>query len=423
MPQGSFAHPLPRRKLLTLAPSARSRYVRGMLALHFALLTLVAPTPAVQDAAGALQARLDAFIEAGRVPGISAGVVLPGGRALALASGLSDREAERDMDPEDRLLAGSVGKTFVSALALQLVAEGTLELDGLAGEHLGEEPWFERLPNAREITLRHLLGHRSGVARYVFAPEFVRALEGDPERSWDPAEQVGFVLDRAAPFPAGEGFAYADTNYLLAAMVLERASGGELYALVRARLLEPRGLTGIVPSNARRVPGLVPGYAGPADPLGFPDRVLDEEGRYHVNPAFEWAGGGFATSGGDLARWARALYAGDVLDEAMRAELLDGLPAPALGPGMTYGLGAMVSTGPLGPSWGHSGFMPGYMTEMRHFPEVGVTVAVLVNTSEARALPVPLGRLVLELAELASAPEGSRSSPPDEEPRQGASNR
>ena len=85
------------------------------------------------------------------------------------------------------------------------------------------------------------------------------------------------------------------------------------------------------------------GHAGPRDPLGFPELVLDEQGRFAANPQFEWAGGGFVTNAGALARWGRALFAGDVLRPELRERMVAGQPAPGLGRGVAYGLGAIVS--------------------------------------------------------------------------------
>lgn len=369
-----------------------------LAALLAAALLAPAPARAQDDALHAsLQARLERYVAAGRVPGVSAGVALVDGRALALAAGLADRTAQRPLEPDDRLLAGSVGKTFVAAVALQLVAEGALGLDDLVGEHLGELPWFERLPGRSTLTLRHLLTHRSGLPRYVFERDFVRALTSDPDRVWDPAELVAYVLDAPPLFAPGEGFAYADTNYLVVGMVLERVGGASLYEQARRRLLEPLELRGVVPSDRRVVPGLVQGYAGERDPLGLPDEVLDGEGRFCINPQFEGAGGGYATTGGDLARWARALYAGEVLDAERRAAMVDAREAPELGPGARYGLGAIVWETEHGPAWGHAGFFPGYLTEVRFWPDHGVAVAAQVNTSDFRAVPYPLGKLCEEL--------------------------
>jgi D-alanyl-D-alanine carboxypeptidase len=83
--------------------------------------------------------------------------------------------------------------------------------------------------------------------------------------------------------------------------------------------------------------------------------------------------------------------------------MVDGVPAK-LGPEARYGLGVIVRPTPLGPSWGHSGFFPGYVTEMRYFPEHRLAVAFLINTSVPRALGRSPGAVIDALARAALAP-------------------
>ena len=80
------------------------------------------------------------------------------------------------MRPDDRMLAGSVGKMFVAVIALQLVEQGRLDLDAPVSRWLGGEPWFARVPNAERLTLRHLLAHRGGVPNHVNDPRFLAAV-------------------------------------------------------------------------------------------------------------------------------------------------------------------------------------------------------------------------------------------------------
>ena len=78
-------------------------------------------------------------------PGISAAVVLADGTSYSFAAGMADREAGRAMQPGDRMMQGSVGKTYVAAVALQLVTENKLDLDAPISRWLGDAPWFDRL--------------------------------------------------------------------------------------------------------------------------------------------------------------------------------------------------------------------------------------------------------------------------------------
>lgn len=353
--------------------------------------------------APALRARLQPALAAaldGLCPGAQAAVVLPDGACLPLQTGVADRDTGTPMPADGRLLAGSTGKTFFAALALQLVREGALRLDEAVALRLGDEPWFHRLPNARALTARHLLQHTSGLSRYEFDPAFVRALVARPDHRFTPVEQLAFVLDQQPRFAAGEGFEYADTNYVLLGLLLERVTGRSCYDEITRRFLLPLGLGDTVPAVGRRIPGLLPSYAGAGNPFGGRDAML-QDGALPFDPGFEGAGGGFATSARDLARWAAALYGGDVL-AGLLEQAVAGRPAP-LGRGTRYGLGVIVDDTPLGPAWGHRGFFPGSMSELRWFPRQRLAVAVLVNGSADRRLGRVLPELAIELARLAAA--------------------
>ena len=349
-----------------------------------------------------VQAALDSIRAGGAFPGMSAGLALPDGQVLSLATGLSDTALRTPLGPDALLLAGSVGKTYVAAVALQLVSEGKLSLDEPISTYLGTEPWFSRLPNAAAITVRMLMNHTSGLVRYEFKPEFTRDLTANPDKVWRPAELVAYILDTEAPFPAGGGWDYSDTNYIVLGMIIERVAGATLNDEIARRLLHPLRLTRTVPSDRREIPGLAQGYAGPGNPFGGTDAMI-VNGKFAINPQFEWAGGGYAASGGDLARWAKALYEGRAFDRSLVAAMVDGVPAK-LGPEARYGLGVIVRPTPLGPTWGHSGFFPGYVTEMRYFPEHRIAVAFLINTSVPGALGRAPGAVIDALARAALAP-------------------
>lgn len=357
------------------------------------------PVPAAQDRLTArLQAKLDSLHAAGHFPGATLGIQLPGGQTLALSTGLADSSGVA-MRPRDRMLAGSVGKTFVAAVALQLAGEGKLGLDQPISTWLGTEPWFDRLPNARSITVRMLMNHTSGLVRYEFDPAFLRDLNANPTKRWTPAERVSYLLGTQAPFEAGRGWDYSDTNYIVLGAIIERITGNTLEAEVRRRLLEPHRLADVISSDTVVLPGVVQGYAGPGNDFGHQPRMI-RDGRFIVNPQLEWAGGGYATSAPDLARWAALLWSGHAFGRALLDQALDGVDAPALGTGVRYGLGVIVRQGPLGPSYGHSGFFPGYLTDVRYYPRQDFAVALQVNTSTRGALTRPLGAMVEDLARI-----------------------
>ena len=346
-----------------------------------------------------LQRTLEELRERSGAPGVTAGVGFADGSALGLAAGFADTATREPMRPSSLLLQGSVGKTYVAAVALQLVQEGRLDLDARVSRYLGDAPWFAKLPNHADVTVRQLMNHTSGIVRYEFDERFIADLLAQPDRVWRPEEQVAYLFGTDPPFAAGQGWEYSDTNYLLLGMIIERLTGSTYYAELERRLLQPLALDATIPSDRRRIPGLVQGYAGAENPFGPAEMLAD--GVFAFNPQFEWTGGGIASTAEDLARWGKALYEGRAFDPALLPVMLDAVPA-RLGPNTRYGLGVIVRPTPLGESWGHSGYFPGYLTEMLYFAEHRIAVAVQVNSSDFRALRMSPLAMLLELARTAT---------------------
>lgn len=396
---------------LTSRPLAVTLVARWRRAsLGAAWLVALHPMPCLAQSsterlAARIQTALDSLHAQGSFPGATVGVALPDGSSFGLAVGMSDTIARTPMRPEDRMLQGSVGKTYFAAVAMQLVSEGRLDLDAPIARYLDAEPWFDRLPNARAATVRMLMNHTSGIERYELDPRFTRDLTADPDRVWTPQERIAYVLDRAAPFAAGQGWVYSDTNYIVLGLILQRITGENLYDMVRKRILEPLQLFNTVASDSRVIPGLVQGYAGPNNPFGGTDPVLID-GRFVVNPQFEWTGGGFASTTEDLARWARELYEGRVYEPALLDTALQGVEARGLGTGARYGLGVIIRETPLGRSYGHSGFFPGYLTEMQYFPQHRIAVAMQVNTSAGRPFGRSPAAVLMDMAAIVVAGAG-----------------
>ena len=226
------------------------------------------------------------------------------------------------------------------------------------------------------------MNHTSGVPEHVLDPKFIAAVKAEPDKHWMPQELVAYVLGKRPHFPAGDGWSYADTNYILVGMIVERVTGRELYSLVEDRLLKRFHLANTSPSTSRVLAGLIPGHSGKGNPFGIEGASI-REGQVIFNPQCEWAGGGFVSTSEDLARWARVLYGGDVLSAESLERLLNGVPAKT-GKGDQYGLGVQIRLSPWGKSLGHGGWFPGYLSEMEYFPATRLSVAVQLNTDDMR---------------------------------------
>lgn len=335
-----------------------------------------------------VQSKLDELRASAELPGITVGFVLADGRSVSVSAGLADVENKTPLAPADLMLAGSIGKTYFAAVTLQLVHEGKLKLDEKIGRWLGREAWFNRLPNARDITLRMLMNHTSGIPEHVLDSNFLAAIKADPDRVWKPEELVAYVLDQKPLFPAGQGWSYADTNYIVVGIIVEKVTGKSFYGEVENRILRPLALKHTRPSVSRTMRGVVTGYSRPDSPFGFTGRTIID-GKFIINPQMEWTGGGFASTALDLARWAKALYEGKVLKKEALDEMLTPVEAQGGrggGNGNKYGLAVQIRQSEWGVSYGHGGWFPGYLSEMEYFPRHKVAIAVQVNT-DASARP------------------------------------
>lgn len=368
--------------------------LRLLLALVLSLVPLSASQGLAQDEVGeTLSARIESRLRERLVdlhqrrgfPGVSAAFVLPDGAFVKVAVGLESKADETPLTPEHRLLSGSIGKTYVTAAAHRRIAAGELALDEPAATYLGDLDWWKRMPNADTVSVRQLLRHESGLPRYIFEDGFWDELLAAPDRVWKPEELLAFVFDDAPLFPAGKGWAYADTNYIVVGMILERIGKAAFYDDVQASFLTPLGLKDTIPTNTRTIDRMAQGHVVMSRQFGYPELML-EKGVFRTNVQFEWCGGGWASTPLDLARWAKLLFGGEALEGDYLATLLDAVPAPGLGPGKRYGLGVIVQDTDFGPSLGHEGFMPGYLSALAYLPDPDLAGAVQLNTDDVQSV-------------------------------------
>jgi D-alanyl-D-alanine carboxypeptidase len=337
-----------------------------------------------QAPAPEIQALLDDFRNGYGFPGATAAIALPDGSIMAGATGLADREAATVMTPDTRMLAASIGKSFVAATVLALESEGLLARTDLVSDHLGDRAWFGRLPNHDTMTIGDLLRHGAGLPDHIdmdaFGAEMGHRMASGAD-ALPPEALIAFVLDTKPLFPVGSGWSYTDTGYLLLGLIIEQVTGRTYYELVADRFLAPLGLDATAASNLRDIPDLAVGYVAEDNPYGMPPRTMDEAGRLLWDPAMEWTGGGLVSTSRDLAAWGQALFSGTALDRPYLDRLLEGIAVSPDTADVLYGAGVAIYTEtPHGPVYGHGGWIPGYVSSLRHYADFSVTVAFQLNT-------------------------------------------
>lgn len=319
-------------------------------------------------------------------PGCVAGVAIAGMPATTAAYGQADLEHAAPLTPDSIVETGSLAKQFTAAAMMLLVQDGKLSLDDDIRRYLPEMQDY-----GTPITIRHLLTHTSGLREQWS----LLALAGNP-----PGTQVhdqAVILDLASRqkglnFKPGAEFFYTNTNYALAAMIIERVSGGTLQRFTDQRLFQPLGMSHTRWREDFRtvVPGRATAYA-PAE-TGFV-----------ANMPFTnvYGNGGLLTTIGDLLRWnafldkPSDLPGGQALAAALQTpgRLSDGAP-------LEYGLGLEITRDHGRRLVSHSGSTGGYKTWLGRYPDEGISIAVMCNNGGID--PVEMGEQVAEQALLAT---------------------
>ena len=313
-----------------------------------------------------LQRLVDGVVEAG-APGAVA-LVRTGQGTWQGASGLGDLHAKRPARASDRFRIGSVTKSFVATVVLQLVGQGRLGLDDRL------QRWLPgAVPGGERITIRQLLNHTSGLYNYtddLLGPLLTKptrqAYQQLAARSFAPRALVAMATRHGPLFPPGTRFSYSNTNYILLGLVVERVTGDRLAGQLHQRILAPLGLADTeLAGSQRRIHGPhLHGYAPPNRawlPSDGPAGLIDVT---QANPSWAGAAGAMVSSAADLARFYQALLSGRLLGPDLLKAMQTTVDASEqYGPGAGYGLGLMrLALGCGGQVWGHGGEVAGYAT-------------------------------------------------------------
>jgi D-alanyl-D-alanine carboxypeptidase len=355
-----------------------------------AVLPAAAFPAAADDAAStgldvpALERALDA-VEAAGAPGVLV-EVRDGDEVWTAAAGDRDPTDQRPepVEPTDRVRIGSVTKSMLATVVLQLVDEGRLGLDDTVAEHLPEV-----LPYDAPITVRQLLAHAAGVPDY-FADLFPSLFEGSPTdvernrlRYFRPEGLIGIATERPLDFVPGTSWNYSNTDYYVAGLLVEELTGNSVEDELERRVFEPAGLSDTsMPRFGADIEGEHP-QAFLA--TGDPERPLLDTTR--ISPTLLWAAGAVVSTTADVNAFFRAMYDGTLLP----AELVGQAQALTPQSGGEYGLGTEALRAECaridgGVAYGHTGSTLGFVTSAFSSPdgERQVTVTVTIEDLLAR---------------------------------------
>ncbi len=325
-------------------------------------------------------------------PGVSAAVVTRDARIVTAAAGLADPQAGLAMTNATRLMGGSTGKTFCAATLMSLAEDGLLDLDAPIAPVFADESWFARLPNAKALTLRMLLMHGGGFPQFLDVGAFMRSYMWDAmtgqDIAYSPRKMLSFICDAAPLNAPGVAHAYSDLHYHLAGITAEKITAQPYYDLLAERVLAKLGdpHDDITPANTRSIDRLAAGFARGdviAALAGMTGRTTDESGVLRHDPSLEYTGGGLALTPRALARFYWKLAHGQIVSPTS-FEQMTGSSLPVVKTAevtSSYGLGIFITErAAFGRYISHSGFFPGYTSNVGYFLDHGFAAAVQFNT-------------------------------------------
>ena len=352
------------------------------------------PTPAPTPIpAAALQARLNTLRVKYHVPGVSVTIIWPDGRTWTGVGGWADVKRRVPVVTGTAFSVGSISKTFLAALVLQLGEEGRLSLD---------DSVLRWLPTARVrsgVTIRELLDHTSGLYDFFSNPNIDRAILADKRRVWTPAQALAYM--RTPGYcAAGTCWHYSNSNYLLLGELVQRLTGNPVATELRRRFFDPLNLARTFVQGTEPRRGTV-ATAYQLVGVGSALRTVSQSDGTTISPftsvvTAAGSAGAVAASSRDLARWARALYGGAILRPDSLAAMLDFAPSLSVGAALAYGLGAEEVWLDGRRTVGHSGRLIGSEASIRYLPDSGFTTAVATNQDQVG--PDVFARALLAIA-------------------------
>ncbi|RKT85755.1 D-alanyl-D-alanine carboxypeptidase [Saccharopolyspora antimicrobica] len=310
--------------------------------------TAPAPSSTAENDHTAVERLLDRAVTEGGVPGILA-EARTGDLRWFGSAGVADTEAGGARLPEHRFRIGSITKTFVAVVVLQLVSERKLGLDDTVAQLL---PGAVRGNghDASRITLRQLLNNTSGIFDYTRDQEALSQRE-----SYSPEQLVQIAMSGPADFEPGAGWAYSNTNYVLAGMIVERVTGRRLADEITQRIAQPLGLDGtyLPRGNDQSIRGP---HSRHYTKLHQPDPGAEIYDVTEMDTTPFWAAGGMISTAGNLNEFFAALLGGRLLPAEQQREMFTTVVAENWIPRTTYGLGVSSVTLPGGTTaWGMGG--------------------------------------------------------------------
>lgn len=300
------------------------------------------------------------------IPGAQVSIFCPGEiKSRDFSSGTTILNGTTPIQNKHLFQVGSETKSLIAVIMLKLEAQGVLSIQDKIGS------WLPFLPTAwQDISIKQLLNHTSGIYNYTdVLEELGQQGKLDLYKQWQSQELLDLVKDKSLYFPPGQGWHYSNTNYVLAGLIIEKATGLSVDELIQRDVLWPLGMydTYYLPEkyDDKIMQRIAHGYSARGV---FPDEPKDIT---ETNHSYFNAAGALVSSSHDMAIWIKRLLLGGLLPSKQMHELMNlvdentGKHIPHTSSQLGYGLGLVHDTKTFGEeAWWHSGSTLGYSSVM-----------------------------------------------------------
>lgn len=359
-------------------PVRRGAALAGTVALAIAAIGCASSQPGATPGRGP-KARLERAVARNlrahpAIPGEAVSVRAPD-LNIAVAAGLADRATRTLLTPTTPFRIASVTKTFVAVALLRQVEQGRVSLDEPIGRYLRPETTALLRTGGyapERITVRMLLGHTAGLFDYASSSAYDRLNVEEPGRRWTADDQVAFAMEHGRRLaPPGEQYHYSDTGYVLLGEILQRVTGQSLASAVRESVgFERLGLDHtwweqLEPPRSHLGPRAHQYYGAT-----FDNGVLDASSDLYGS-------GGLISTVGDLSRFFRALFEGEVFEHDRSLDAMVTVSGPGRRAGAALGIFARRIAGER--CYGHAGY---WGTEAYACPGTSVAFALTVDQAD-----------------------------------------
>jgi D-alanyl-D-alanine carboxypeptidase len=294
-------------------------------------------------------------------PAVSIAIVRDGKIAYAKGYGVADLENQVPATSKTVYEIGSVTKQFTATLVMKLVEEGKVKLDESIRTYLPETP-----ESWKDVTVRHLLTHTSGIKSYTDVAAFgEKALYPVTPESF-----LEFVKQQTPDFKPGESWKYNNSGFFLLGLLIEKLEGKPYGEVLKARIFNPLGMTSTTMNDpAEIIPNRAKGYSV----MGATRRNAP-----YIDMGWPYAAGALVSTVEDLAKWDAALYGESILKQSSLKQMWTPVKLNT-GVARPYGFGWSFAEANGVQVIEHGGAIPGFKAMISRYPSKKLTVIVLAN--------------------------------------------